>query len=61
MADDKSLPIFVAVFKDGSVRLIRAAKRSTVEERLLADFEIRKATQDDLVSAVGSGVKVEQA
>lgn len=44
-----------------AARLIRATNQAQVRKHLAKDFEIRVATQDDLLAAIGLNVAVEDA
>lgn len=61
MADNPLRPIFVIAPKDGPVRLVRASRRSQVEAHILSQYEIRRASQDDIVAALKAGVEVEES
>lgn len=52
--------IYIVGTSDNNVRLVRASSRHQALIHVAqTSFVVRKASQDDLVSAIGNGVKVE--
>lgn len=52
--------IYIVGTSDNNVRLVRASSRHQALIHVAqTSFVVRKASQDDLVSAISSGVKVE--
>ena len=54
--------IYIVDQKDAAARLVRATNKVQARNHAARDtFTVALATQDDLIAAVGAGVKVEDA